>query len=511
MKKFRFLSLLVALMTATTGAWADDAYYTLDTSNSSNQTSNNAYASSGSVEVGGITWAFEGNGKMNPWRLGGKNLNNVDRAAYTQTAMGAVIGSVDLTVGNASATVNSLKLIVASDEAFSSVLDEVTATFAASSTIKFTPTSGDSWAKGAFYKFVFNVSVSGSSNKFVEFTKVEFYEAAGETPALTVATPVISPNGGTFLTTQEVTFSCTTEGAEIYYTIDGSDPKSETATKFERTLLVTQTTTVRAVAKMNDTFSNETTATFTQIPSYSTFTSMSSLANNDIFAYTGKAFIIAKPTDRYVYVYNPDERDFAMIYDASGSKTAAAEIGKYITPGWTGKVSIYRNLFELVSDDAIVVNDDPVQPVNYPAIALGTAVMNQVFTLKDITSFSVDDKKNITIIANGDDKDISEAQGVYGYNQFGIDIPECVEGKTYQMVGAIGQYNDKPQFWPIEITEQVEETPESFAVTFDDGEVDAANWQADPAEQQEGQTVTLTYKGKKKVKSITIEKAQAVE
>jgi surface protein len=41
-------------------------------------------------------------------------------------------------------------------------------------------------------------------------------------------------------------------------------------------------------------------------------------------------------------------------------------------------------------------------------------------------------------------------------------------------------------------------------ITIDDGNIDAANWSAEPTEQYDGQNVTLKYKGKKKIKRITI-------
>lgn len=174
----RAIVLVALLIGMVSGTWADEAYYTLDTSSKDIRTTTNAYASSGTATVNDITWTFEGNGQINPWRLGGKSLTKVERLAYTNTAMNVAIGKIDLTVGKASdITVNSLKLIVASDANFSTILDQVTASFVASSTISFEPTSNDSWAENAYYKFVFNVSVSSSSNKFVEFSKVEFYQA----------------------------------------------------------------------------------------------------------------------------------------------------------------------------------------------------------------------------------------------------------------------------------------------------------------------------------------------
>ena len=71
----------------------------------------------------------------------------------------------------------------------------------------------------------------------------------------------------------------------------------------------------------------------------------------------------------------------------------------------------------------------------------------------------------------------------------------------YKVVGDAEHSDSQPQ--SIAVT--VAALP-AFAVTIDDAGVDASNWQATPAEQRAGQTVTLTYSGKKKVRSITIEK-----
>ncbi len=64
----------------------------------------------------------------------------------------------------------------------------------------------------------------------------------------TVATPTISPNGGTFTTAQSVTLATATSGATIRYTIDGSSPTSTTGMVYSGPFSVTATSTVKAIA-----------------------------------------------------------------------------------------------------------------------------------------------------------------------------------------------------------------------------------------------------------------------
>lgn len=66
------------------------------------------------------------------------------------------------------------------------------------------------------------------------------------TPKLVVETPVISPEGSKFLSTQTVTITCETEGADIYYTTDGQDP-STSSTKYTEPITIDSSVTVRAI------------------------------------------------------------------------------------------------------------------------------------------------------------------------------------------------------------------------------------------------------------------------
>ena len=84
-------------------------------------------------------------------------------------------------------------------------------------------------------------------------------------PKLTVAAPTFTPNGASSFTgTQSVTISCTTAGAKIYYTTDGTMP-TVTSALYTTALSLTSTTTVKAIA-VKDGMNNSAvaTATFTK-------------------------------------------------------------------------------------------------------------------------------------------------------------------------------------------------------------------------------------------------------
>ncbi len=82
-----------------------------------------------------------------------------------------------------------------------------------------------------------------------EMSQSTLLEAAYMVPTEMVAAPVITPNGGFFYYQTNVTINSATEGAEIYYTIDGSEP-SKLSTKYEAPFALNRigASTVKAAA-----------------------------------------------------------------------------------------------------------------------------------------------------------------------------------------------------------------------------------------------------------------------
>ena len=100
---------------------------------------------------------------------------------------------------------------------------------------------------------------SGNVHANISGQTFTFYKRA--IPAA-VETPVISLATGTYNTNQSVTITCATDGATIYYTIDGTTPTSS-STEYTEAVSITQTTTLKAIAIKGDDESNVASATYT--------------------------------------------------------------------------------------------------------------------------------------------------------------------------------------------------------------------------------------------------------
>ena len=186
----RVVTALVVLMTiGVSAAWAEETLvYTLTPASGSN----NSYAGNCDITIDGIIWNLTGNSTVQPWRIGGKSLTNVDRAIYSKTPISSDVSKIEVTHGTASSiTVNSLKLIIS--DAANGNGETIDVTFKSSATITIELPEGDYSNK--YFKFLYNVTVSDSDNRYLQFTNAKFYTSdSGETPGGGGETPEPDPD-----------------------------------------------------------------------------------------------------------------------------------------------------------------------------------------------------------------------------------------------------------------------------------------------------------------------------
>lgn len=151
--------------------------------------------------------------------------------------------------------------------------------------------------------------VQGNRNPYVDYPGLEEYtwgtkmnqafsysDYNGETNPDVVYAPTISPNGGTFKNSVEVTISCLTDGASIYYTVDGSNATAA-ATRYEGAITLTESATINAIAVKDGNTSSQTTATFVITSGGETPVDGSINLNNSLFgtSYSGAVNDASEP------------------------------------------------------------------------------------------------------------------------------------------------------------------------------------------------------------------------
>ncbi len=111
---------------------------------------------------------------MVPWRIGGKSLDKVDRDIKCSTPINGTFGKVVVSIGTTSGsiTLHSLTLSVADNPDFTNATKyKHTSNLKANTKHAFDITP----ATNAYYKITFNVTVTGTSNKYYQFSGAKFY------------------------------------------------------------------------------------------------------------------------------------------------------------------------------------------------------------------------------------------------------------------------------------------------------------------------------------------------
>ena len=143
---------------------------------------NASYAGAYDLTINGMLWSTPGNQSFDGWwRIGGSSITNQERTITGKSPMSGAAKSVVINHNGVSKTAVSVplvKLTVASDAAFTNIIDEVTVDplvdnsstgIAGSFALNVSENVGE-WPSGSYYKITFYVTHKNSSNAGLDFT-----------------------------------------------------------------------------------------------------------------------------------------------------------------------------------------------------------------------------------------------------------------------------------------------------------------------------------------------------
>lgn len=254
------------------------------------------------------------------------------------------------------------------------------------------------------------------------------------------AMPTFTPAAGTYFEAQNVTISCATEDATIYYTLDETTPTTSSDV-YTEPIVISETTTIKAMAvKAGYENSSVATAVYTieEPPTVITIAEAKALELNEYAMVQG---IVTFVDGRNVYAQ--DETAGIVLY--LNANTVPAELAAGDLVQAYGKRSVYNGLIELSgidgsssSDFSIISsgNDLPLETVTIAEILEDFAADNMLQSTRveivEATIGAINTAGSTPISQNGSDMTIYKIPVVEG----------LVEGDIVTFVGVIGCYNN---------------------------------------------------------------------
>ncbi len=344
-------------------------------------------------------------------------------------------------------------------------------------TITWTPESSDSFTYFAFYQ---NGTVATGTNKLATADAIVVtYEES--TPS-SIATPVIS--GTTpFEGSTEVSITCETDGASIYYTLDGTDPTTSSS-QYSAPFTINETTTVKAIAALDGETSGIATKTFTATPLIASVAEFNALTAGTNFKYTGNNLVAIAQTSNGASLYVQDG-DKGMLIFKNGGIGQTYELGNKIPADFTGTRSEYNGAPEMTNPAGFAASTESVELTPIEMTASDVKLDN--FGLYGVIKNASFDTENKIII-------VGEEEIPY-HTTF---LTPPTDGAVYDVYGVVGSYkqnNDDAyaQFLPFKVEEVVSDVNYYLVGSFN-------GW----AEQDENYKFTALANGEYKLTGKTL-------
>ena len=267
--------------------------------------------------------------------------------------------------------------------------------------------------------------------------------------------PTFSPAAGTYYGPQNVTLTCTTEGATIYYSTD-----NENFSVYTGPVNVSETTTLYAYSQVGDEKSATASAKYTIGALYTSIQNMQAAATSTAtpmhFTSTSTLQVVfVKSGNKNAYLV--DENGYGLlIYNNNGLKlNGETELaaGQVLSGGTLmGALTLYNGSTEIAgfTTEDVTITTAEVTPVE-KTLPLTNANQSTLVTLKGLT------------YNDATDKTFSDGTNTIAYYDSFSASPTLEDGKTYDVTGIVVLF-DKLQICPRTADDVIEASvvPEPF-------------------------------------------------
>ena len=261
------------------------------------------------------------------------------------------------------------------------------------------------------------------------------YQTPGE--SLVVARPEIVPSESD----NTVTINCATEGAVIYYTLDGTDPTAEAGTLYENPFTIAEACTVRAIG-VKDGVSSSIASLDVYLRSVDSLKEF--LANQSPDAVTITCPVTAILTQGSYLMVKDNKGSFAIIRNINQDLDDALDVENGTT--WANMVAT----FDPYGDYGFI------QPVELGEVSKDEPVAPRVLSLSEfdtVVPFEYVSVQRVRVEKTGNYLMFTDDEGntLEGYMRFaGITIPETEnENPRYDVIGFVSNDSENPELWPV--------------------------------------------------------------
>lgn len=286
-----------------------------------------------------------------------------ENSSWTSTA-GAQTGTVE---GVTVAVTNGVTGSTSAEGATMRIYKDATLTISSASNIskiEFTCTANGTtkYGPGCFaaqdgYSYEGKVGTWTGSATSVSFTAstnqvraTQIVVTLGDAPA--VAAPAIAGEANFFDSTT-ITITCATEGATIYYTLDGSEPNNQ-STAYTAPFQLKETATVKAYAQKDTDLSAVTSKTFTKAPSFASFEALiaAELPDKTIVEVSFEnvkidSFYVSSQSKKQGLYFTVNEKAYEIYYNKA-EVPETWEVGGTVSGTIRGNWTVYKGLWEIV-------------------------------------------------------------------------------------------------------------------------------------------------------------------